>query len=80
MNSNMLRAEMVLYGDTGQTLSKVLGIAHNTFSNKLNGRADFTQSEIRLIKERYSLSPIVVDKIFFCSKCILIRDTKEARA
>lgn len=65
MKSNMLRAEMVLHGDTGLSLSKVLGIAHNTFSNKLNGRVDFTQNEIRLIKERYDLSPTVVDEIFF---------------
>ena len=58
MNKYKLESVMKLNRDTGQTLSNYLGIARQTFSNKLNETrgAEFTQREIRLIKERYNLS------------------------
>lgn len=67
MNSNKLRAVMVLNGDTGGMLAKVLGISHTRFSAKLNERngAEFTQSEIQAIKERYGLTAEQIDDIFF---------------
>ena len=65
MNKNELRAQMARYGDTGQTLAEALGMAINTLSEKMNGKRDFTQSEIRAIKQRYNLSPEEIDLIFF---------------
>lgn len=65
MNKNMLEAEMKLFGDTGTTLAEYLGISRGTFSLKLNSRADFNQSEIAKIKDRYNLSPQKIDAIFF---------------
>lgn len=61
---------MKLHNDNGQTLAQYLGIARPTFSNKLNETrgAEFTQGEIRLIKERYNLSAEEVDMIFFNQK------------
>lgn len=66
-NSQELRIEMLRHNDTGGMLAKVLGIAHPTFSNKLNNKegAEFTQKEISLIKDRYNLSSERVDIIFF---------------
>lgn len=68
MNGNKLRSKMVLHGDTGRNLAKALGISQQAFSHKLNGKADFTQREIQLIKNRYELSPDEVDNIFFTIK------------
>lgn len=65
MNKNELRAQMARHGDTGQTLAEALNIAVTSMSEKLNGKRDFTQSEISAIKRRYSLSPDEVDAIFF---------------
>jgi hypothetical protein len=67
MNKYKLGAIMHLNRDNGQTLSDYLGIARQTFSNKINGTrgAEFTQREIRLIKERYKLSAKDIDEIFF---------------
>ncbi len=66
MNKNMLEAEMKLYGDTGTSLAKALGIGRGTFSMKLNNKgAEFNQSEIAIIKSRYKLSPKKIDLIFF---------------
>lgn len=75
-NTNELKAEMVRNGDTGQVLSKYLGITHPTFSNKLNNNAEFTQEEIYKIKVRYGLSCDRVDEIFLIRKC-LIKAQKE---
>lgn len=70
MNKKKLESRMKLFNDTGQTLAEYLGIARPTFSNKLNETrgAEFTQSEIRMLKERYNLTAADVDEIFFDSK------------
>lgn len=70
MNKNRLESVMKLYGDNGRTVSEYLGIARSTFSAKINGTngADFTQSEISKIKERYALSAKDIDDIFFTEK------------
>lgn len=70
LNKQKLESVMKLHNDNGQTLAQYLGIARPTFSNKLNETrgAEFTQGEIRLIKERYNLSAEEVDMIFFDQK------------
>lgn len=71
MNKAELESVMKLYGDTGISLSAYLGIARTTFSAKINetNGAEFTQSEIMMIKEKYNLSADDVDRIFFTIKC-----------
>ena len=55
MNTNKLRAIMVLNGDNGGDLAEFLGLTRSRFSKKLNSNnAEFTQSEIQAIKERYN--------------------------
>lgn len=72
MNKAELESVMKLYGDTGISLSAYLGIARTTFSAKINetNGAEFTQSEIMMIKEKYNLSADDVDRIFFTIKCL----------
>lgn len=68
MNTRLFESKMVLHGDTGGTLAEALGLSRQQFSakkNETNG-AEFTQGEIKIIKERYNLSPQEVDDIFFC--------------
>lgn len=66
MNKNKLKAVMYEHGDNGGTLSKFLGIARSTLSNKMNEMgAEFTQSEIRKICDRYNLTPEQTSSIFF---------------
>lgn len=69
MDKRKLESVMKLHGDTGNSLSDYLGIARSTFSMKINetNGAEFTQGEISLIKQRYSLSADEVDSIFFTS-------------
>ncbi|MDO4318288.1 MAG: hypothetical protein Q4C48_08810 [Lachnospiraceae bacterium] len=70
MNKRLLEAVMREHGDTGTVLSEYLGIARSTFSAKINetNGAEFTQSEIAKIKERYTLTAEKVDNIFFGKK------------
>lgn len=66
MNKRKLESQMKLFGDTGGTLSDHLGISRQTFSLKINEKkAEFTQTEITSIKERYNLKAKDVDDIFF---------------
>ena len=67
MNKNALLSMMQLYGDTGGKLAKYLNIARTTFSAKLNetNGDEFTQNEIKLIKNKYNLCAEQIDFIFF---------------
>lgn len=62
-----LRSIIVLNGDTQGVLAKVMGCSQQTLSAKINEKegSEFTQSDIRAIKDRYDLTPEEVDAIFF---------------
>lgn len=78
MNKNMLESVMKLHGDTGGMLAEHLHIARSTFSAKINetNGAEFTQNEIRIIKEKYDLSAEQIDNIFLI-RCVLKRHKRE---
>lgn len=63
-NTRLLKAQMVLYGDTIQTLADHLGINRQNASIKINGRREFKQSEIAKIVTRYNLKPDDMREIF----------------
>ena len=62
---SMFRSKMNLYGDnTLDSLANYLGLARQTLSRKLNGEADFTQTEMSMIKLRYKLTDEEFAQIF----------------
>lgn len=67
MNAKLLKSKMVLHDDTQGKLADALGISAQRLSNKINeyNGAQFTQTEIRIIKDRYDLSDEEVSLIFF---------------
>lgn len=69
MDKRKLMGIMYENGDTQKILAKFIGISLQRFNAKINenGGAEFTQGEIRKIKERYNLTPEDVDTIFFVS-------------
>lgn len=74
MNKNILESVMKRHGDTGEKLAIYLGIARSTFSMKINeteitpgNNAEFTQSEIMKIKQRYGLTAEELEEIFFAT-------------
>ena len=53
-------------GDSQKFVAEnVLGISEQTLSSKVNGETDFKHSEIKLLIDRYGLTPEQVDTIFF---------------
>lgn len=66
-DTKLLKAKMILNGDTIQTLADSLGINRQNASIKINGRRDFKQSEIAVIAKRYKLSYVELEMIFFSS-------------
>lgn len=64
MNTKLLRSKMVLFGDTSYSLAQALDISPQAFSLKLNGEREFKQEEIKIIQDRYNLSPDEVVDIF----------------
>lgn len=66
MNKNLFRSIMVLNNDTNKSLADWLGISEKSVSDKINERGtEFKQSEIAMIKKRYSLSDEQTSDIFF---------------
>jgi len=67
MNKRKLESIMKLRGFNGADMASFLGIARNTFSVKVNEKngAEFTQTEISILKNKLNLSIEEVDEIFF---------------
>jgi len=67
LDTRRIKSLMVLNGDTLATLSEVVGCTKETLSKKINEweGSEFTQSEIKAVKDYYNLTPQEVDSIFF---------------
>lgn len=67
MNKNRLKSVMVLYGDNNRKLAEYLDISESRFSAKINetNGAEFDKSEIFKMKQKYNLSAVDIDAIFF---------------
>lgn len=63
-DTHLLKYYIHKNGDTIETLADFLEIKRPTLSAKINNRADFKQSEMFLIKERYRLKPMVFLQLF----------------
>ena len=67
INKDLLRRQVLGHGDLFKDLAAALDITHPCLSGKIHGRTEFTCREIRVIMERYALSPEQVALIFFTS-------------
>lgn len=67
MNKKKLVGLMYENGDTQKTLAKSIKCSLQQFNAKINerGGAEFTQSEIQAIKDRYELTGADIEAIFF---------------
>ena len=66
MKKSLLRSFMVKFGDTQETLANAMGISLSRLNAKINSNgAEFTQTEILFIKQRYDMKPEEVDNVFF---------------
>lgn len=72
INKKLLKSKMALYDDDQNSLAAALGITIQRLSAKMNAKqvtekvkaATFTLAEVRIIMERYSLTPEEVVAIF----------------
>lgn len=75
INKQLLKSKMALFGDDQNALAAVLGISVQRLSAKMNAKqvsekvkpAMFTLQEVRIIMERYQLTPEEVVAIFLCN-------------
>ena len=65
VKKNLLEAKMKIHGDIQNDLAEVIGISVAAFNYKLNGKREFTTTEIQKIRERYNLTDEEVVEIFF---------------
>jgi hypothetical protein len=65
--TNKLLLEMYIRraGITNRDLAKAVGLSQTGFYDKLNGRTEFRQSEIKFITERIGLTNEERDSVFF---------------
>lgn len=70
MNKASLKGFMALNGDTQETLASALGMSLSRFNAKINERdgAEFTQSEICAMVNRYQMTPEEAAATFFDEK------------
>ena len=66
MNKAKLKSLMALHGDTNKDLAELLEISEQSVSCKINENGtEFKQGEITKIKDKYNLTPVELDAIFF---------------
>jgi predicted transcriptional regulator len=65
--TNKLLLEMYIRraGFTNRDLAKAAGISQTSFYDKMNGRTEFRQSEIKFITNHIGLTNEERDKVFF---------------
>lgn len=69
MDEKLLRSAMVKHGDTQSDLAEAMGISLSRLNAKINNNgAEFKQTEIMFIKQRYKLTAKEVNEIFFNPK------------
>ena len=70
MDKNLLRAYMAEHGDTQAQLAEAMGISLSRLNAKINGTrgAEFSQSEIQFIANRYQMKAKEVSAVFFAGK------------
>lgn len=77
LDKNKLRSHMALYGDNQRTLSEAMELSLSRLNAKINETgAEFTQSEILFLAQRYKLKPKDVTDVFF-AKGVSKKDTGE---
>lgn len=68
MDKELFESFMRKHGDRQKDLADMLGVSLSCINAKINGRYDFWQTEIAMIKDRYRLSSSEVDAVFFSHK------------
>jgi hypothetical protein len=56
---------MKLHGDNQTDLANALNLSLSSTNTKINGKSNWTQTEISIIAVRYELTPEEVVEIFF---------------
>lgn len=66
MNINILRYKMAVSGTPNFVgeLAKVLNVSRQAASNRVNGKTRFSSDDIRILRDRYNLTPEEVVEIF----------------
>lgn len=67
-DTNLLKAEIKKLGLTQAEVAELVGMAPQTFSNKVNNNADFTATEIAKLKALFNLDDADTVRIFFKEK------------
>ena len=65
INTQLLKAKMILNSDDASDVSQAMKISTATFSAKLNNKKEFKAEEIYVLINRYDLTPQEVMDIFF---------------
>ena len=65
MNFKKLKDILFINGFTYEEVTKTLNISTTTFSNKINGKVDFTLTEIRKLTQNFNLTDEQLKDIFF---------------
>lgn len=67
MDMNLLRYFMGRHGDKQYDLAKALNLPQSALSARMNGKTDFRQTEMNIIRKRYGLDADNMQTIFFTS-------------
>ena len=65
MNTSLFKMYMIKNHETQLSMAQFLGLPQSAISARINGKTDFRQSEIKMIKKRWNLTDQETVDIFF---------------
>lgn len=65
MDGKLFKYLASIHGDDMQSVANILGVNKNTVYSWVNGKGNITQKHMRVIVERWSLSPEQIKDLFF---------------
>lgn len=75
MNIPEFRAAIAKSGETNRALASQINLSEQAFYNKLNGKSEFKNSEIKRLAQLLGLSMSEVNIIFF-DNCVILNHAK----
>lgn len=79
MNTKLFKIYMIKNNDTQKSLAEALGLPQSAVNARINGKTQFRQDEINIIRVRWNLSDKETVDIFFAYK-VSEKDTIEKGA
>ena len=67
-NKDKFRAKIIESGMTTSQVANALGVSESTLYRKMNGKSDFSRSEIQILRAELKMNTNEAERVFFAKE------------